>query len=70
MNGLYQKYVVYRYDNGDEVEGCFVLKPETDSHARYAIDQYAISIQNENPQLAEDLWDWLTRLIDPNAEVE
>jgi hypothetical protein len=55
--GLYNKYAVCRQsDTGAyEVAGpCFVLRPQ-DPHARVAMVAYALSIQQENPELASDL---------------
>jgi hypothetical protein len=53
--GLYTKYKVTR--NGKPVEGCFVLRPQTDPAARSALKRYANA--TENRQLASDLWEWL-----------
>ena len=33
----------------------FVLKPDTDQHARVALSAYAESVRPSNPKLAEDL---------------
>lgn len=44
----------------EEVEGfAFVLKPETDHHARVALAAYMASCANEFPQLSDDLKDIL-----------
>lgn len=59
--GLYEKYIVRRTDGSSEPggkhENCqyFVLDLNHDKHAKAAIEVYAISCQDENPQLARDL---------------
>jgi hypothetical protein len=58
QNGLYGKYEVY--EDGDRVEGCFVLEPESDPAAREAMIRYAEETDDE--QLAEDLRQWVTNL--------
>lgn len=41
----------------EEVEGfVFVLKPDTDPHAEVALAAYAMSVKEDKPQLARDLW--------------
>lgn len=55
--GLYQKYVVSKAD-GSEIDPeavYFVLRLDTDRHARRAAWAYAASIEDENPALALDL---------------
>lgn len=43
-----------------EVEGFyFVLRPESDEHARVALAAYAQSCQKDYPRLSEDLYDVL-----------
>ena len=42
----------------------FVLKPSTDHHARVALAAYCLSVADEKPQLAEDLWEILGDLKD------
>jgi hypothetical protein len=39
----------------------FVLKPDSDYHARVAIAAYAESVERDKPALAQDLRDVLTR---------
>ncbi|ELY73253.1 hypothetical protein [Natrinema pallidum] len=55
---LYEKYEVRK--DGDPVESCFVLEPESDSAAREALIRYAEETDDE--QLAEDLREWVTDL--------
>lgn len=44
----------------DQVEDfVFPLKPDTDHHARVALAAYAESCRQENPQLANDLYEAL-----------
>ena len=52
-DGLYRKYKVYRGD--EQVKACFVLRYDRDPHALVALRAYADSIQDENPELADDL---------------
>ncbi len=58
MKGLYHKYNVSDI-TGASLEDCFVLRPETDPHARAAIAVYAASVTEENSELAHDLYRWL-----------
>lgn len=53
--GLYEKYEVY--EDGEEVDSCFVLEPETDSAARRAIYEYAKATDDE--KLASELRGWM-----------
>ncbi len=57
-DGLYEKYEVYK--EGDAVEGCFVLEPQSDSAAREALIRYAEATDDE--VLAEELRAWVTNL--------
>lgn len=59
QQGLYPKYRITNVQTGQEVEGAFVLKPETDKHARIALAAYAESARGENNALARDLIAWL-----------
>ena len=65
-DGLYNKYEVTR--QGELVEGCFVLRPETDPVARDALATYAL--RTPDRELAKDLWDWMyqIRLTPPGKE--
>lgn len=45
-DGLYKKYQVKKYDTGEDVDGCFVLRLK-DEHARRAIETYAEEVDNE-----------------------
>lgn len=60
--GVFTKYVVTKAETGEAVEGVFVLKPETDLHARRALLKYADSTDFENPTLAMDLRTWVNYL--------
>lgn len=42
----------------------FVLKPDSDPHARVALAAYAESVHNEKPHLAADLWATLNEMRD------
>lgn len=44
-------------------EFLFVLKPETDPHARVALAAYAWSVREEKPLLHADLWDVLRQWV-------
>lgn len=37
----------------DNKSKCLILKLETDPHARYAALSYALSVREENPELAD-----------------
>lgn len=60
--GLYNKYTITKNEDGSEVVNAFVLKPETDTHARMALLWYARSCEDVNPQLATELREWVWRL--------
>lgn len=60
--GLYDKYTVINNKTGKEVEGCFVLRPNKDSHAFWAVFEYASRCKEENPILSEQLFRWLDRI--------
>jgi hypothetical protein len=56
MEGIYDKYTVIKNDGtGDPGADYFVLRLDTDKHARKAAIAYAESIQDENPNLAFDI---------------
>lgn len=59
--GLFGKYIISKADGSDVDSNarCFVLRYDTDPHAKEAVHAYADSIQNDNPELAQDLWDAL-----------
>lgn len=67
MSGLEERFYVNRVDGrdlpGGDREGTryFVLDPEHDIAARYALDEYAA--QCDNPQLAEDIYNWLEQYV-------
>lgn len=43
-------------------EFVFVLKPDSDPHARVALAAYGQSVRSEKPQLYDDLWEILRDL--------
>ena len=49
--GLYEKYEVY--EDGERVENCFVVEPQSDEAARAAIRKYAS--ETWDSALADDL---------------
>lgn len=59
--GLYGKFNVSRVDGKDQPGGSkenaryFVLDYVNDPHARYALLRYAVSCEEEYPELAADL---------------
>jgi len=55
--GLYEKYKVIRVESGEEVDGCFVLRPLTDTAAWLAAMFY--SYLTHNPRLGRELREWL-----------
>jgi hypothetical protein len=51
-----KRYIITRIDGTPVEKGCwFILRLDTDEHARIAALAYAKSIQPENPELATDL---------------
>ncbi len=62
--GLVGKYKITKVDGTlvDPQAIYFVLRLDTDPHARIAMERYAMSIQQENPQLAHDLRSLITKL--------
>jgi hypothetical protein len=58
--GLYGKYRVFKARNNEPVEDCFVLRPDKDAAARYALLTYATYCGN--PQLAGDLNRWIDEI--------
>jgi hypothetical protein len=58
---LYDKYIIEKA-NGEPIDpnaDYFVLRLDTDLHARTAAMAYANSIENENPAFARDIRDRL-----------
>lgn len=65
--GLQEKFKVERLrpsSRGIDHGECryFVLDPEHDKHARRALYAYASDIEDEEPELAHDLYRWLAEL--------
>lgn len=46
----------------------FPLKPDTDHHARVALAAYAVSVSEEKPHLARDLFDVLRDMMEEVEE--
>jgi len=57
-SGLYQKYEVYK--DGEPVQDCFVLEPESDEAALAALKEYAL--ETDDHFLAADLADWIVEI--------
>ena len=57
MTGLFEKYIIFKSDGTptDTDAQYFVLRLDTDHHARIAARAYALSIMDENKKLASDL---------------
>ncbi|TYS55776.1 hypothetical protein FZD47_25455 [Bacillus infantis] len=58
--GLYKKYQVTKTSTGEEVEGVFILKPDTDPIAIAALQKYAELTEDE--LLAGQISEWLEAL--------
>lgn len=58
--GLYVKYEVRKKDTGELVNDCFVLRPDRDPAARYALLIYAWT--TPNLLLSGDIINWLRDL--------
>ena len=57
MKGLYNKYIIIKA-NGKKVDPdarYFVLRIDTDPHARIALRAYGKSVKKENPKLAAEI---------------
>lgn len=65
--GLYEKYNVFRsgQEGAESIDGCFVLRPATDSTAWSAVAHYADN--TGNLELARDLWRWLADIGHPST---
>jgi len=59
LKGLYQKYIIQKTDETpiDPNADYFVLRLDTDKHARGAIRNYANRIYGDNPILSKELRD-------------
>jgi hypothetical protein len=60
--GLYGKYTIWNNDTGREVHGGYFVLKLTDPHARKAVETYAESCKEDNPELSADLMAWLREL--------
>lgn len=69
--GLYNKYIVIKAEEAEEVTpglflgrqidgDCFVLRPDRDHAARAALREYAE--ETTNLKLAAEIYDWLVRI--------
>ena len=60
QEGLYSKSTIIKNETGEEVtEPCFVLKPESDYCAKFALSAYAWLVEIDNPELSSDLKKWI-----------
>lgn len=66
--GLKKKYVVFEVGSLDEVENCFVLKPDKDLCAYEALKTYAL--RTKNATLASDITKWLSLISGTNLSEE
>lgn len=64
QQGIYAKYTVTKNEDGEVIKDCFVLRPGHDPNARLALYAYAMSVREENPSLAADIFGWLYHLPD------
>ena len=70
-DGLIFKYCVFKIQNGqlgELVDNCFVLRPDKDLAARYALRTY--SRYCESASLAQDINDWLAKIERETKEEE
>jgi hypothetical protein len=57
--GIWDRFnVVDRIDDELVQDRTFVLLPDTDPHAKAAMMAYARSIQNDNPTVASQIWEY------------
>lgn len=70
MDGLFGKYKVEKSDGSpvDPAARYFVLRYDTDPHARLAVWSYAMAVRVDNPQLALDLVNALEPFIEPDEK--
>lgn len=64
--GLYSKYEVYK--DGEFVEDCFVLEPESDPAALAALEEYAH--QTDDSELFADLIEWVHSIENGDSDDE
>lgn len=67
-DGLKAKYNVYKKENGEKVEECFVLRPQKDLAAAVALRAYASCTDNKG--LGEDILNWLKSMNYKNTNIE
>ena len=58
MKGLYQKYIIQKADGTpiDPNADYFVLRLDTDKHARETLKFYGNAIYQDNPELTHDIF--------------
>lgn len=72
-DGLYGKYCVFKskdvsvnklggFEARQPLTDCFVLRPEKDGAARAAVLHYAMACEQDSPQLASELREWIAKL--------
>jgi hypothetical protein len=59
--GLYNKYTVTNNATGEDVSECFVLRPDRDIAALYALGEYAAHCWDDE-DLQDDLRKWVASL--------
>ena len=63
------KYIIAK-SNGDEVDSdaqYFVLRLDKDPHALLAALVYSQSVESDNPELADDILQWVDTFDNPKA---
>lgn len=68
MEGLKIKYNVFKVEDGSEVNGCFVLRPDKDPAAVKALRAYALA--TENDKLAREINSWLDLIETSDSNFE
>ena len=64
--GLKRKFLVFKSDTGEQIESCFVLRPDKDPVAVEALRTYARATNNK--ELSADIYRWIG-LENPSKEV-
>lgn len=67
--GLYSKYYVVNRETHREVDNCFVLRPATDPAAMIAMAVYAGAVKDSNPELFQNIMDWLNNITKLHEEI-
>lgn len=65
MAKLFSKYTIQKTDGTpiDPEAQYFVLRIDTDEHARRALATYIFSVMRDDEGFAKELWDWLCRYM-------